>query len=141
QRAPRRPRTAGRGRAGRAPVHRPRSRAAPRTVRPELGRLQARQALLRYCRSVGYVRIGIPYKEERGRVRVVAREGPRVLLAGLGVAVVVWLLIKAAQGGSTFLQVTLNGITLAALYFVVAAGFTLIFGLMRVVNMAHGSLY
>ena len=35
----------------------------------------------------------------------------------------------------------MNGITLAALYFVVASGFTLIFGLMRVVNMAHGSLY
>jgi branched-chain amino acid transport system permease protein len=37
--------------------------------------------------------------------------------------------------------VTLNGVTLAALFFVVASGFTLIFGLMRVVNMAHGALY
>jgi branched-chain amino acid transport system permease protein len=55
--------------------------------------------------------------------------------------VVVWLAIKASQGGQTFLQVTLNGITLAGLFFVVAAGFTLIFGLMRVVNMAQGSLY
>ena len=36
---------------------------------------------------------------------------------------------------------SLNGLTLAALYFTVASGFTLIFGLMRVVNMAHGSLY
>jgi branched-chain amino acid transport system permease protein len=59
----------------------------------------------------------------------------------LAFAAIVWLVIKAAQGGSTFVQVTLDGITLAALYFVVAAGFTLIFGLMRVVNMAHGSLY
>jgi branched-chain amino acid transport system permease protein len=40
-----------------------------------------------------------------------------------------------------FLTVSLNGLTLAALYFIVASGFTLIFGLMRVVNMAHGSLY
>ena len=40
-----------------------------------------------------------------------------------------------------FVTVTLNGLTLAALYFVVASGFTLIFGLMRVVNMAHGALY
>jgi branched-chain amino acid transport system permease protein len=53
----------------------------------------------------------------------------------------VWLIIKATEGGQTFLQVTLNGLTSAGLYFVVAAGFTLIFGLMRVVNMAHGSLY
>ena len=37
--------------------------------------------------------------------------------------------------------IVLNGLTLAALYFLVASGFSLIFGLMRVVNMAHGSLY
>jgi branched-chain amino acid transport system permease protein len=64
-----------------------------------------------------------------------------VLLGALGLAVIVWLIIKATQGGQTFLTETLNGLTLAALYFVVAAGFTLIFGLMRVVNLAQGSLY
>lgn len=37
--------------------------------------------------------------------------------------------------------VTMNGLTLAALYFIVASGFSLIFGLMRTVNMAHGALY
>lgn len=40
-----------------------------------------------------------------------------------------------------FCVITLNGLSLAALYFIVASGFSLIFGLMRVVNMAHGSLY
>jgi branched-chain amino acid transport system permease protein len=40
-----------------------------------------------------------------------------------------------------FLSALLNGITLGALYFMVASGFTLIFGLMRNVNLAHGSLY
>lgn len=40
-----------------------------------------------------------------------------------------------------FVTVTLNGLTLAALYFVVAIGFTLIFGVLRVVNLAHGSFY
>jgi branched-chain amino acid transport system permease protein len=55
--------------------------------------------------------------------------------------VVVFLLFKAADDLRQFVVVTLNGVTLAALYFVVASGFTLIFGLMRVVNMAHGSLY
>jgi branched-chain amino acid transport system permease protein len=74
-------------------------------------------------------------------VRVIARQGPRVVLSVLGLAVIVWLIIKATQGGQTFLTETLNGLTLAALYFVVAAGFTLIFGLMRVVNLAQGSLY
>jgi branched-chain amino acid transport system permease protein len=40
-----------------------------------------------------------------------------------------------------FLSALLNGVTLGALYFLVASGFTLIFGLMRNVNLAHGSLY
>lgn len=72
---------------------------------------------------------------------VAVRQAPKGLLVAFCAAVVAWLAIKASQGGLTFLQITLNGITSAALYFVVAAGFTLIFGLMRVVNMAHGSLY
>jgi branched-chain amino acid transport system permease protein len=35
----------------------------------------------------------------------------------------------------------LNGLTFAALLFVVASGFTLIFGLLRIINLAHGALY
>jgi branched-chain amino acid transport system permease protein len=40
-----------------------------------------------------------------------------------------------------FLNALINGITLGGLYFMLASGFTLIFGLMRNVNLAHGSLY
>ena len=40
-----------------------------------------------------------------------------------------------------FVTVCLNGVTLAALYFIVASGFTLIFGLLRTTNMAHGAMY
>jgi branched-chain amino acid transport system permease protein len=40
-----------------------------------------------------------------------------------------------------FVSALLNGLTLAGLYFLVASGFTLVFGLMRNVNLAHGSLY
>lgn len=40
-----------------------------------------------------------------------------------------------------FLLVALNGLTLAAVYFLVASGLTLIFGLMRVITMAHGTSY
>ena len=40
-----------------------------------------------------------------------------------------------------FLNSLFNGITLGSLYFLIASGFTLIFGLMRNVNLAHGSLY
>ena len=65
----------------------------------------------------------------------------RIVLAIVAAAVVIWLIVKASEDLRQFAVVTLNGITLAALFFVVASGFTLIFGLMRVVNMAHGSLY
>lgn len=40
----------------------------------------------------------------------------------------------------TLLQL-LNSLTFAALLFLVASGFTLIFGLMRIVNLAHGAMY
>ena len=41
----------------------------------------------------------------------------------------------------SFVRTLLNGLTFAGLLFIVASGFSLIFGLMRVVNMAHGSFY
>ena len=42
---------------------------------------------------------------------------------------------------SFFLFQLINSLTFAALLFLVASGFTLIFGLMRIVNLAHGALY
>ncbi|TMG43486.1 MAG: branched-chain amino acid ABC transporter permease, partial [Chloroflexi bacterium] len=35
----------------------------------------------------------------------------------------------------------LNGLTFAALLFLLASGFTLVFGLMRIMNLAHGAFY
>ena len=51
-----------------------------------------------------------------------------------------WL-VEALGRKKTFVSTLLNGITLGGLYFLVASGFTLVFGLMRNVNLAHGSLY
>jgi branched-chain amino acid transport system permease protein len=78
----------------------------------------------------------------------VARRAPAALAVALLVFVVGWIAYKAfgkgfgATGnGPQLVIVALNGLSLAALYFITASGFTLIFGLMRVVNMAHGALY
>jgi branched-chain amino acid transport system permease protein len=61
------------------------------------------------------------------------------LLIGGPIAVFsVWAL---ADNARLYLLTLLNGLTLASLYFIVASGFTLVFGLMRNVNLAHGSLY
>jgi len=51
-----------------------------------------------------------------------------------------WL-VDAIGRKKVFFNALANGITLGGLYFLVASGFTLIFGLMRNVNLAHGSLY
>lgn len=67
-----------------------------------------------------------------------------VLVAGL-----LWLIFAPWPPGleemmgrkRIFLNAILSGTTLGALYFLVASGFTLVFGLMRNVNLAHGSLY
>ncbi|MEO0387013.1 MAG: branched-chain amino acid ABC transporter permease, partial [Pseudomonadota bacterium] len=65
------------------------------------------------------------------------------------VVVLLWLmfavwpawLIDLIGRKKVFMNALFNGITLGGLYFLVASGFTLIFGLMRNVNLAHGSLY
>jgi len=59
----------------------------------------------------------------------------------LGVPIAVFAVWAVADNASLFFKTLLNGLTLASLYFLVASGFTLVFGLMRNVNLAHGSLY
>jgi len=48
---------------------------------------------------------------------------------------------SAVSDPGSFFRVLLDALTFAGLLFIVASGFSLIFGLMRVVNMAHGSFY
>jgi branched-chain amino acid transport system permease protein len=59
----------------------------------------------------------------------------------IGAPVLVFTIWALWDNERLFLVTLLNGLTLASLYFIVAAGFTLVFGLMRNVNLAHGSLY
>lgn len=47
----------------------------------------------------------------------------------------------AFMGQQTFVQTALSGLTLGSLYFMVASGLTLIFGLMGVLNFAHGAMF
>jgi branched-chain amino acid transport system permease protein len=59
----------------------------------------------------------------------------------IGVPIVLFAAWALWDNTRLFAVTFLNGLTLASLYFIVAAGFTLVFGLMRNVNLAHGSLY
>ena len=79
----------------------------------------------------------------------VSRHPWRAALCLLGTLLLAWLvvavwpdwLVDAIGRKKTFVNTLLNGLTLAGLYFLVASGFTLVFGLMRNVNLAHGSMY
>lgn len=78
---------------------------------------------------------------------VSARQGWRLvglfaLALGTWLVFAVWpeWLNDLLASKKTFVSAILNGVTLAGLCFLVASGFTLIFGLMRNVNLAHGSL-
>ena len=78
-------------------------------------------------------------------------EGIRSARSSIAVVVIfaLWLVLAPWPAGfedvfgkkRLFINALFNGITLGGLYFLVATGFTLIFGLMRNVNLAHGSLY
>ena len=59
----------------------------------------------------------------------------------IGIPVLVFVVWAIQDNARLFTVTLLNGLTLSSLYFIVAAGFTLVFGLMRNVNLAHGSLY
>jgi branched-chain amino acid transport system permease protein len=82
-------------------------------------------------------------------VRWVNRHPVAALLGAAAVLLVLWLILAPWPTGfedvfgrkRLFINALVNGITLGGLYFLVASGFTLIFGLMRNVNLAHGSLY
>ncbi len=97
---------------------------------------------------------------ERLRHAGVAQLAPKLVAGGLVVFAILYVLVLAKPppelgGGDwrtttfgsafddfgAFLTTILDGITFAGLLFIVASGFSLIFGLMRVVNMAHGAFY
>jgi branched-chain amino acid transport system permease protein len=59
----------------------------------------------------------------------------------IGVPIAVFAIWAIVDNDKLFFTTLLNSLTLASLYFLVASGFTLVFGLMRNVNLAHGSLY
>jgi branched-chain amino acid transport system permease protein len=81
-------------------------------------------------------------RADLGRLEAQAwRYSGRIVLGLVVAFVLAWVAYKAVGDGQLFVLVGLNALTLAGLYFIVASGFSLIFGLMRVVNMAHGSFY
>jgi branched-chain amino acid transport system permease protein len=66
----------------------------------------------------------------------------QILLALFGIALLaivgIWLIRNAIDSPSRFLEVTLIGVTNGSIYALVALGYTLVYGIIELINFAHG---
>jgi branched-chain amino acid transport system permease protein len=66
-------------------------------------------------------------------------------LAGLGVVLAVWIVYAVyaspSQGWTFFLQLTVNGIILGSIYALIALGYSMVYGILKLLNFAHGDVY
>lgn len=62
------------------------------------------------------------------------------LIGGVAAGLLVWWILTQMSVTAFFTQI-LNGLSFGAVLFFLASGFTLIFGLMRITNLAHGGFY
>src|SRR2546430_12980736 len=61
-----------------------------------------------------------------------------MLLVGL---LFVWLIVNFARGPSYFFTISFIGLTNGALYALVALGYTLVYGILELINFAHGDVF
>ncbi len=64
----------------------------------------------------------------------------RIGLALVGL-VVLWLLVNFVKGPVEFINVGIIGLTNGAIYGVVALGYTLVYGILQLINFAHGDVF
>ena len=73
------------------------------------------------------------------------RLGPRTkLVAGAAIAIVVYFLILTATvsgGAATAAQQVANALTLGAIYALVALGYTMVYGIIELINFAHFNVF
>ena len=66
-------------------------------------------------------------------------------LGGLGIVLAVWVVyavyFSPSQGWTFFLQLTVNGIILGSIYALIALGYSMVYGILKLLNFAHGDVY
>jgi branched-chain amino acid transport system permease protein len=55
--------------------------------------------------------------------------------------VVVWLIVNLVKTPSDFVEVFLIGLTVGCIYALVALGYTLVYGILELINFAHGDVF
>ena len=49
--------------------------------------------------------------------------------------------LPLAFNDQLFIQLTVNGVTLGSLYALIALGYTMVYGILKLLNFAHGDVY
>jgi branched-chain amino acid transport system permease protein len=66
-------------------------------------------------------------------------------LAGLGLALVAWMFyavyFSPTEGWVFFWQLTVNGLILGSVYALIALGYSMVYGILKLLNFAHGDVY
>ncbi|HET7428005.1 MAG TPA: branched-chain amino acid ABC transporter permease [Gaiellales bacterium] len=65
----------------------------------------------------------------------------RVLTVALLALLVLWLVVNLVQSPSQFGSVALIGLTNGSLYALIALGYTLVYGIIELINFAHGDVF
>jgi branched-chain amino acid transport system permease protein len=60
---------------------------------------------------------------------------------GLVALVGIWLVVNFFKGPQEFVNVALDGLTRGSIYGVVALGYTLVYGILQLINFAHGDVF
>jgi branched-chain amino acid transport system permease protein len=69
----------------------------------------------------------------------VRRALPSLIAAGGALGVLGWQIER--HGFGFFFQITVNGLTLGAVYALIALGYSMVYGILKLLNFAHGDVY
>jgi branched-chain amino acid transport system permease protein len=64
-----------------------------------------------------------------------------VAAAGLVALLLIWLIVNFVKGPSYFFTISFIGLTNGAVYALVALGYTLVYGILELINFAHGDVF
>jgi branched-chain amino acid transport system permease protein len=78
----------------------------------------------------------LPVRRRRRSVGVAPGIG--LLLVGV---VVAWLIVNLVKTPSAFFSVFLDGLTLGLVYALIALGYSLVYGILELINFAHGDIF
>jgi len=87
---------------------------------------------------VGMRFAGLPVARVREVTALVNRSFPFVIVA---VLILMVALVAARSGGSTAAAEVRNGLTIGAVYALIAVGYTMVYGIIELINFAHGDVF